>query len=139
MIFCLFGTKDSLQTICQELLSATGNLVHLGISKAPSKSALSYNNKLRDATLFKKYFHQIVELFHVPKGRNGWLARIRAPIKILESTTISLFMQVFDWAKYRKTKKAVKEHALNDYYAIMLEYACISKGNKSDNKAASDI
>ncbi len=139
MVFCQFGAKDSLRTICQGLLSATGNLVHLGISKAPSKSALSYNNELRDATLFEKYFHQIVELFHSPKRRNGRLARIKAPVKILDSTTISLCMKVFDWAKYRKTKGAVKMHTLIDYDAIMPEYVCISKGNKSDNKAAFDV
>lgn len=139
MVFCQFGAKDSLRTICQGLLSATGNLVHLGISKAPSKSALSYNNELRDATLFEKYFHQIVELFHAPKRRSGRLARIKAPVKILDSTTISLCMKVFDWAKYRKTKGAVKMHTLIDYDAIMPEYVCISKGNKSDNKAAFDV
>ena len=42
MIFCQFGAKDSLRTICQGLLSATGNLVHLGIARAPSKSALAH-------------------------------------------------------------------------------------------------
>ena len=139
MIFCQFGAKDSLRTICQGLLSATGSLVHLGIGKAPTKSALSYNNEKRNAKLFEQYFHHLVGLFYAPKRRTGRLARIKAPIKILDSTTKALCMQVFDWAKYRKTKGAVKVHTLIDYEAIMPQYVVVSTGKKADNKAAFEV
>lgn len=139
MVFCQFGAKDSLRSICQGLLSATGNLVHLGISSAPSKSALSYNNEHRSSELFEKFFHHIVGLYHAPKRRIGRLARIKSEIKILDSTIISLCMKVFDWAKYRKTKGAVKMHTLIDYDSIMPQFVNITTGKKSDNKAAKDI
>ncbi len=113
--FCQFGAKDSLRSICQGLLSATGNLVHLGVSSAPTKSTLSYNHENRSYELFEKFFHHIIGLYHAPNRRIGQLARIKAQIKILDSTTISLCIKVFDWARYRKTKGAIKMHTLIDY------------------------
>lgn len=139
MVFCQFGAKDSLRSICQGLLSATGNLVHLGVSSAPTKSALSYNNENRSYELFEKFFHHIVGLYHAPKRRIGRLARIKAQIKILDSTTISLCIKVFDWARYRKTKGAIKMHTLIDYDSIMPQFVNITTGKQSDNKAAKDI
>jgi Transposase DDE domain/Domain of unknown function (DUF4372) len=139
MIFCQFGAKDSLRSICQGLLSATGNLVHLGIARAPTKSGLSYNNEHRNAALFEEYFHEILALFHAPKRRKGRLARIKSPIKILDATVISLCIAVFDWAKYRTSKGGIKMHTLIDYDAIMPEFVSVSCANVADNVAAKQV
>ena len=42
MIFCQFAYCTSLREISNGLKSATGNLNHLGLERAPSKSILSY-------------------------------------------------------------------------------------------------
>ena len=55
MLFCSrgFGTKSqSVRDISNGLRSATGNLNHLGIGRAPSKSTISYQNKHRDGEFF---------------------------------------------------------------------------------------
>ena len=43
------------------LRSATGNLNHLGIKTAPSKSSISYQNGKRDADLFKDVYFKLLE------------------------------------------------------------------------------
>ena len=48
MLFCQFSKSQSVRDISNGLRSATGNLNHLGVEKAPSKSTLSYQNKRRD-------------------------------------------------------------------------------------------
>jgi hypothetical protein len=56
MLFCQFAKSQSIRDISNGLRSATGNLNHLGIDKAPSKSTISYQNKHRDWTLFRDYY-----------------------------------------------------------------------------------
>ena len=41
--------------------SATGNLNHLGIKTAPSKSSISYQNGKRDVDLFKDLYFKLLE------------------------------------------------------------------------------
>ncbi|MCF8025923.1 MAG: transposase, partial [Desulfobacteraceae bacterium] len=50
----------------------------------------------------------------------------------LDSTTISLCLSLFPWAKFRRTKGAVKLHLLLDHDGYMPTYAYISNGKKHD-------
>ena len=60
MLFCQFAKIQSVRDISNGLRSATGNLNHLGIVKAPSKSSVSYQNKHRDWTLFRYYYYKLL-------------------------------------------------------------------------------
>ena len=42
MLFCQLGRADSLREVCNGLACCLGRLVHLGITKAPRRSTLSY-------------------------------------------------------------------------------------------------
>src|SRR5690554_1914485 len=46
MLFCQFAKSQSVRDISNGLRSATGNLNHLGVQKAPSKSTVSYQNQM---------------------------------------------------------------------------------------------
>ena len=59
MVFCQFSKSQSVRDISNGLRSATGNLNHLGIQRAPSKSTISYQNKHRDWTLFRDFYYQL--------------------------------------------------------------------------------
>ena len=48
MLFCQFANSQSVRDINNGLRSATGNLNHLGIHRAPSKSSNMHQNKHRD-------------------------------------------------------------------------------------------
>ena len=60
MLFCQFAKSQSVRDISNGLRSATGNLNHLGVQKAPSKSNISYQNKHRDSDLFKAYYYELL-------------------------------------------------------------------------------
>lgn len=53
MLFCQFAKSQSVRDISNGLKSATGNLNHLGIERAPSKSTISYQNKNRDGIFLR--------------------------------------------------------------------------------------
>ena len=139
MLFCQFAKSQSVRDISNGLRSATGNLNHLGIDRAPSKSSISYQNKHRDHELFKEYYFQLLEsLGQHPKFKQVKF-RIKSKIFLLDSTTISLCLSLFDWAKYKTAKGAVKMHTLLDFDGNIPAYVNITDGKTADNKGANDI
>ena len=139
MLFCQFSKSQSVRDISNGLRSATGNLNHLGVEKAPSKSTLSYQNKRRDWELFRDYYYQLLETLGQQAYQKRTKFRIKSKIFLLDSTTISLCLSLFDWAKYKTAKGAVKMHTLLDYDGHLPAYVHISDGKTADNKGAYDI
>jgi hypothetical protein len=139
MLFCQFAKSTSVRDISNGLRSATGNLNHLGISRAPSKSTISYQNKNRDWTLFKDYYYELLNRLGQQAGFKQVKFKIKSKIFLLDSTTISLCLSLFDWAKYKTTKGAVKMHTLLDFDGNLPAYVNITNGKTADNKGAYDI
>jgi IS4 transposase len=54
----------------------------------------------------------------------------------MDSTTIDLCLEMFDWAKFRRTKGAIKLHLLLDHDGYLPCFAVITEGNVSDVKVA---
>src|SRR5271155_2744828 len=80
MLFCQFAKSQSVRDISKGLRSATGNLNHLGIQKAPSKSSISYQNKHRDWTLFREYYYQLLHNLGQQAGFKQVKFRIKSKI-----------------------------------------------------------
>ena len=139
MLFCQFANSQSLRDISNGLRSATGNLNHLGMLKAPSKSTLGYQNKNRSWEIFRDYYY----VLHEGLARQAHLKRskfrIKSKIFLLDSTTISLCLSLFDWARYKTKKGAIKMHTLLDYDGHLPAYINITDGKTADNKGAYDI
>lgn len=139
MLFCQFAKSQSVRDISNGLKSATGNLNHLGIQKAPSKSTISYQNKNRDWRLFKDYYYKLLSQLGQQMNVKQTKFRIKSKIFLLDSSTISLCLSLFDWAKYKTAKGAVKMHTLLDYDGNLPAYVNITDGKTADNKGAYDI
>lgn len=139
MLFCQLGKSQSVRDISSELRSATGNLNHLGVDKAPSKSNLSYQNARRDWTLFRDYYYKLFSHLGQQAKFRQVKFRIKSKIFLLDSFTISLCLSLLDWAKYKTAKGAVKIHTLLDYDGNSSMYVNITNGKIADNKGAYDI
>jgi len=63
MLFCQTARADSLREICNGLACCLGKLVHLGVSRTPKKSTLSYANGHRPAELFEDLFWVALDRF----------------------------------------------------------------------------
>ncbi|WP_258102305.1 IS4 family transposase [Marinoscillum pacificum] len=139
MLFCHFAKSTSVRDISNGLRSATGNLNHLGVNRAPSKSSISYQNERRDADLFKELYYGLLKRLGQQANQKRVKLRIKVPVYLLDATVISLCLSVFDWATFRRSKGAVKMHTLLEYDGKMPTYVNITKGSVSDNKGAYDI
>lgn len=139
MLFCQFAKSQSVRDISNGLRSATGNLNHLGVNRAPSKSNISYQNKHRDCDLFKAYYFELLRHLGQQAAFRQVKFRIKAKIFLLDSTTISLCLSLFDWARYRTAKGAVKLHTLLDFEGNLPNFVNITDGRTADNKGAAGI
>lgn len=139
MLFCQFANSQSVRDISNGLRSATGNLNHLGMLKAPSKSTLSYQNKNRSWELFRDYYYVLLDSLGQQAQMKRTNFKIKSKIFLLDATTISLCLSLFDWAKYKTKKGAVKMHTLLDYDGHLPAYVNITDGKTADNKGAYDI
>jgi hypothetical protein len=138
MVFCHFSKSASLNDVCNGMRSATGDLNHLGLTKAMRRSSLAYNNQHRNWEVFQAMYFDLYEQFEPTLRKNRKLLPKRK-IYLLDSTTIDLCLKVFDWAHFRKKKGAVKLHTVLDFDGCMPVFADLSDGKKHDVKAAHDI
>jgi hypothetical protein len=139
MLFCQFAKSQSVRDISNGLRSATGNLNHLGVQRAPSKSTISYQNKHRDWELFRSYYFELLNSLGQQARFKQVKFKIKSKIFLLDSTTISICLSLFDWAKYKTAKGAVKMHTLLDYDGNLPSYINITDGKTADNKGAYDL
>ena len=139
MLFCQFSKLNSLRDVCNGLKSSSGNLNHLNVKLPPCKSSLSYQNKHRNWELFQDYYFDMLgKLSHMANFKQTRF-RIKSKILLLDSTTISLCLSLFDWAKFRRKKGAIKLHTLLDYDGCLPTYVHMTDGKVHDAMAAREI
>lgn len=137
MLFMQLAKANSLRDISNGLRSATGNLNHLGVKKAPSRSSLSYINANRSYEIFMELYFALLYKYEPSLGRRRKYAkRLKRKIFIMDSSIIPLCLSLFDWAKYRTKKGAIKLHAVLDYDTGLPSYAVMTDGKKHDIKVA---
>ena len=138
MLFCQLGHADSLREICNGLSCCVGKLVHLGITKAPNKSTLSYANKHRPAALYQELFYTTLSRFREQQvlGARKRTFRFKNKLLSLDSTTISLCLSLFPWAKFRRAKGGVKAHVLLDHEDYLPRYVLLTPARASDVRMA---
>jgi len=138
MLFCQLGRADSLREICNGLGCCLGRLVHVGIVRAPCRSTLSYANEHRPAALFEDLFFTALARFREQQGLGTRKHKFRFKNKLLslDSTTISLCLTMFPWAKFRRAKGGVKAHVLLDHDDYLPAYVLLTEAKRSDVKLA---
>ena len=128
MTFCPLAHADSLREICNGWACREGKLVHLGITNAPNKSILSYANEHRPAALFEDLFYTSLNRFREQEGMGARKGRFRFKNKLLslDSTTISLCLDLFPWAKFRRAKGLTRDLSVTVHKIRLSPSACRS-------------
>jgi hypothetical protein len=134
MLFCQLGRAHSLREITGGLRSCEGKLKHLGMT-APSHSTLAYANEHRPWELYQHVFLKLFDRCRIQVvGKKKF--RFKNKLISMDSSIIDLCLAMFDWAKFRRTKGAIKLHLLLDHDGYLPCFAIITEGKLSDVKAA---
>jgi hypothetical protein len=138
MLFCQLGRAHSLREICGGLACCEGQLKHLEVPVAPKRSTLAYANENRPWELYQTVFEQTLfkcqELVRSQGGRKK--LRFKNKLMSLDGSIIDLSVSMFDWAKYRRTKGAIKLHLLLDHDGYLPSFAVVTEGKTSEIKVA---
>jgi len=134
MLFCQVAQLKSLREVCMGLASCEAPLKHLGISETPKKSTLAYANQNRPWELYQTIFGQLLEKCQAEVAARGGRQKFRFKNKLmsLDGSIIDLSATMFDWAKYRRTKGAIKLHLLLDHNGYLPSFAVVTEGKHSE-------
>jgi len=141
MLFGQLGNAKSLREICGGLAASEGKLRHLGLPQAPARATLAYANKHRPWQLYRTVFDQLLAkcqslVASQPGTRKKKKFRFKNPLMSLDASVIDLCATMFDWAKFRLTKGAVKLHLLLDHDGYLPSFAVITEGKKHEVRVA---
>jgi len=90
----------------------------LGLQQSPAKSTMSDGNKNRDWQVFEHLYNGLLNYYRCSLSKYA-NQRVIEEVKektilIRDSSTISLCLSLFDWAKFRTAKGGIKIHTQCD-------------------------
>jgi len=139
MLFCQLGAANSLREICGGLTTAMGKLVHLGLRRAPTRSTLAYANAHRPWQLYETVFYELLRRCQALAATKRRRFRFKHPLRTLDATIIELCATVFDWARFQRTKGAIKLHLLLDHQGCLPCWALMTDGDTNDVRIAQTL
>ena len=116
MIFATLSGSSSLREVSSIMLACEGKINHLGLSNYPKRSTLSDANKKRSSSVFAAIYQSIYNQYkHFLSDSNPRTLPLK-DLKIIDSSTISLFSDVLKGAGRNplegKKKGGIKMHTM---------------------------
>jgi hypothetical protein len=139
MVFCQLAGADSLREICGGLSTAMGKLAHIGLKQAPCRSTLSYANEHRPWQLFESVFYDLLGQAEVLANQQKRRFQFKNPLVSIDASTIDLCLSLYDWAKFRRKKGAIKLHLMLNHQGCLPSWAWITDGKVHDVTVAQTL
>jgi hypothetical protein len=139
MLFCQMGSAHSLREICGGLATALGKLIHLGVQRTPTRSTLAYANAHRPWQVYETLFYQVLTRCQTVAALKRRRFRFKHPLRTLDTTIIELCATVFDWARFQRTKGAIKLHLQLDHHGCLPCWALVTDGDTNDVRIAQQL
>jgi hypothetical protein len=130
MLFCQLADAQSLREITGGLASCEGRLEQLGMT-VPKRSTLSYANHHRPWELFRDVFYNTAERCRAELGQKTKF-RFKNRLLSIDSSVVTLCLEMFPWATYSRQKGAVKLHFTLDHAGYLPEAMVITTGAYSE-------
>lgn len=115
----------------------------LGLSQSPARSTMSDGNKNRDWHVFESLYNRLLSHYksvlkthhqsHIIKEIKGKV------IKLIDSSTISLCLAMFDWAEFRTAKGGIKLHTSFDVNLMLPEVVNITHAKVHDRHGLNQL
>ena len=132
MSFAQLTYRESLRDIESCLRAMQNKLYHIGIKSKISRSTLADANEKRDWRIYSDFAHILINIAKELYKDENLFDDLNETIYALDSTTIDLCLTLFPWAKFRKTKSAIKLHTLLDLQNNIPSFIYITDGSVHD-------
>ena len=136
ILFSQVKQKDSIRDIVTGLEANESRWYHLGLTGIHRSTFSDANNK-RSFQIFEDLFYHLLSRCKdlTPKHR----FKFKNELYSIDASVIDLCLSVFPWAKFRKTKGAIKMHCLYDHSGALPSFVTITDGKKHDVTVAKDV
>lgn len=115
----------------------------LGLAQSPAKSTMSDGNKKRTWQVFEHLFNDLLKYYgnSLAKYANQVVIKEVESFTILirDSSTISLCLSMFDWAKFRTAKGGIKIHTQWDEAMMLPNLVNITEASVHDSKGFEQV
>jgi len=136
LFFGQLTSLNSLHDICLCLKAHKGKLYHLSIKQNVVVSTLSRANEKRDWRIFADFGNYLIRLVR-PLYANCPIPKVDIDNEIfaLDSTSISVSINLFTWAEGKYSRGAVKVHTLLNLRGGIPDFILITDGKYHDSNA----
>jgi len=107
-------------------------LYHSGIRSKGARSTLADANEKHDWRIFADFARVLIAEASALYANEDFGVELKQAAYALDSTTIDLCLSLFPWAKFRKTKAAIKLHTLLDLRGNVPSLVIITSGKVHD-------
>ena len=132
MAFAQLTYRESLRDIECCLRSVQRKLYHMGIRSKIARSTLAYANENRDWRIYCDFAQVLIHIARKLYADEDFGLELEETVYALDASTIDLCLSLFPWAKFRKTKAAVKLHTLLDLRGNIPTFIAITDGKVHD-------
>ena len=138
MMFAHIRQENSLRDIDIALNAHARKLYHIGIQQCP-KSTLADANERRDYRIYEEFAKSLMHQARREYAHTRLAMDVDNAVYALDASVIDLTLLLFPWAKFRKTKGAIKLHAMIDLRGNIPAFLTITDGKVHDVKAAPQV
>lgn len=128
MAFAQLTFRESLRDIETCLLAHAAKLYHVGIRGRVARSTLSDANAARDWRIYRDFALALIAQARKLYANEPFGVELSNTVYALDTTTIDLCLALFPWARFKKTKAAVRLHTLLDLRGNIPTFVHISDG-----------
>ena len=132
MAFAQLTYRESLRDIEVCLRAVQPKLYHMGIRGHIARSTLADANERRDWRIYADFAHRLIATAKTLYAGEDFGVDLDATVYALDSTTIDLCLSLFPWARFVRTKAAIKLHTLLNLRGNIPEFIHISDGRLHD-------
>ena len=129
MAMAQLSGRCSLRDVVSNLEAQKGKLYHLGVGRV-ARSSLARVNEEQPHELFELQFRRLLARCRGLAPGHGF--RFGNPLLSLDATYIDLCLSLFPWAKYGKSKGAIKVHVGLDHGGNLPSFVRVTDGKGSD-------
>ena len=132
MAFAQLSYRESLRDIESCMRAMQKKLYHLGIRSQISKSTLADANEKRDWRIYADFAQVLISIARKLYADDDFGIELDETVYALDASTIDLCLSLFPWARFRKSKAAVKLHTLLDLRGSIPSFISITDGKVHD-------
>ena len=128
LAFAQLTYRESLRDIEACLRSRRPQLYHLGLRGEVSRATLADANESRDWRIYADLAHGLIQQARRLYADDDLGVALEETAYALDATTIDLCLSLFPWARFRRTKAAIKMHTLLDLRGSIPSAVCVTEG-----------